>query len=170
MANDVTCSNAPLKTVEMPKSRIRSEALQFILDNVKLFTTSASRFDVFSKLIGCKLATVKSQAFYDLFEVPLLYDKWDRTIDVNTVSRGNVVVEVRKTPHFFSIAHFLSFFLDLFSFIRGRQGAMGLFEGNSKLLQAKCHERIHKIPRTTLGAIVTASILVCSCFIISCSS
>ncbi|KAJ7939041.1 hypothetical protein B0H13DRAFT_1851213 [Mycena leptocephala] len=45
------------------------------------------------------------------------------------------------------------------SFIRGRKGAMGLFKGNSKLPQAKCHERIHKITRTTPGAIVTASIL-----------
>ncbi|KAJ7909292.1 hypothetical protein B0H13DRAFT_1877793 [Mycena leptocephala] len=74
---------------------------------------------------------VKSQAFYDRFEVPLLYDKWDGTIDVNTLSPGNVVLEIYV------------------SFIRGRQGAMGLFEGNFKLLQVKCHERIHKITRTT---------------------
>ncbi|KAJ7930521.1 hypothetical protein B0H13DRAFT_2309474 [Mycena leptocephala] len=53
--------------------RLRTEALQFILDNVKLFTTSASHFDVFPKLIGYKPATVKSQAFYDRFEVPILH-------------------------------------------------------------------------------------------------
>ncbi|KAJ7915927.1 hypothetical protein B0H13DRAFT_1871670 [Mycena leptocephala] len=62
------------------------------------------------------------------FEIPLLHDKWDGTINVNTLFRGNVVLE-------------------------------GLFEGKCKLPQAKCLERIHKITRTTLGAIVTASIL-----------
>jgi hypothetical protein len=90
--------------------RLRTEALQFILDDVKLFITSASRFDVFLKLIGYKPATIKSQAFYDRFKIPLLYDKWDETIDVNTLSRGNVVLELRKPPHLFSVAHFLSFF------------------------------------------------------------
>ncbi|KAJ7830681.1 hypothetical protein B0H13DRAFT_2371873 [Mycena leptocephala] len=111
---------------------LRTEALQFILDDVKLFTTSASRFDVFSKLIGYKPATVNSQAFYDRFEVPLLYDKWDGTIDVNTLSPGNVVLEVHLR------------------FLHPRASRRnGVFEGNSKLLQAKCHERIHKITCTT---------------------
>ncbi|KAJ7920715.1 hypothetical protein B0H13DRAFT_1867219 [Mycena leptocephala] len=120
---------------------VRTEALQYIVDNVKLFATSASRFDAFSKLIGYKPATNTSQAFYDRFEVPLLYDKWDGTINVNTLFRGNVVLEVYV------------------SCICGRHGAQGLFKGKSKLLQAKCLERIHKITRTMSGAIVTASIL-----------
>ncbi|KAJ7936801.1 hypothetical protein B0H13DRAFT_1852871 [Mycena leptocephala] len=121
--------------------RVRTEALQYIVDDVKLFATSASRFDAFSKLISYKPATNTSQAFYDRFEVPLLYNKWDGTINVNSLFRGNVVLEVYV------------------SFIRGRQGAKGLFEGKSKLPQAKCLEHIHKITRTTPGAIVTASIL-----------
>ncbi|KAJ7863382.1 hypothetical protein B0H13DRAFT_2354218 [Mycena leptocephala] len=113
--------------------RVRTEALQYIVDDVKLFATSASRFDAFSKLIGYKPATNTSQAFYDRFEVPLLYDKWDGTINVNALFRGNVVLEVYV------------------SCIRGRRGAQGLFEGKSKLPQAKCLERIHKITRTTPG-------------------
>ncbi|KAJ7817726.1 hypothetical protein B0H13DRAFT_2379460 [Mycena leptocephala] len=121
--------------------RVRTEALQYIVDDVKLFAMSASRFDAFSKLIGYKPATNTSQAFYDRFEVPLLYDKWDGTINVNALFRGNVVLEVYV------------------SCIRGRRGAQGLFEDKSKLPQAKCLERIHKITRTTPGAIVTASIL-----------
>jgi hypothetical protein len=92
---------------------LRTKALQFILNDVKLFTTSTSHFDVFLKLIGYKLATVKSQAFYDHFKIPLLYDKWDETIDMNTLSQGNGVFKVCKPPHFFSVAHFLSLFLDL---------------------------------------------------------
>jgi hypothetical protein len=101
------------------------------------------------------------------FEIPLLHDKWDGTINVNTLFRGNVVLEVRKLPHFFSVAHFFFFFcFEGLCFLHPQ----GLFEGKCKLPQAKCLERIHKITRTTLGAIVTASILVCSCFYLPCSS
>jgi hypothetical protein len=90
--------------------RVRTEAFQYIVDDVKLFVTSASRFDAFSKLIGYKPATNTSQAFYDRFEVPLLYNKWDGTINVNALFRGNVVLEVRKPPHFFSVAHLFFYF------------------------------------------------------------
>ncbi|KAJ6631915.1 hypothetical protein B0H10DRAFT_1769 [Mycena sp. CBHHK59/15] len=52
------------------------------------------------------------------------------------------------------------FFVKVYvSYIRGRQGANGLFDGKSKLPQPKCLKWVHKIPRTTPGAIVTASIL-----------
>ncbi|KAJ7909987.1 hypothetical protein B0H13DRAFT_2329795 [Mycena leptocephala] len=107
--------------------RVRTEALQYIVDDVKLFATSASRFGAFSELIGYKPATKTSQAFYERFEVPLLYGKWDGTINVNGLFRGNAALEVYV------------------SCIRGRQGANGLFDGKSKLPQAKCLERIHKI-------------------------
>ncbi|KAJ7811932.1 hypothetical protein B0H13DRAFT_2383572 [Mycena leptocephala] len=120
--------------------RVRTEALQYIVDDVKLFATSASRFDAFSELIGYKPATKTSQAFYERFEVPLLYDKWDGTINVNGLFRGNAALEVYV------------------SCIRGRQGANGLFDGKSKLPQAKCLERIHKITRTTPGAIILQAI------------
>ncbi|KAJ7907591.1 hypothetical protein B0H13DRAFT_1879424 [Mycena leptocephala] len=53
--------------------------------------------DVKLKLIGHKPATIKSQAFYNRFEVPLLYDKWDGIIDVNTLSWGKRSHVQRRT-------------------------------------------------------------------------
>ncbi|KAJ7926080.1 hypothetical protein B0H13DRAFT_2313885 [Mycena leptocephala] len=78
--------------------------------------------------MGYRLCTEALQFIPD--DIPLLYDKWDGTINPNTLFRGNVLYA---------------------SFVRGRQGAKGLFEGNSKLLQAKCHEQIQKITHTTPG-------------------
>ncbi|KAJ7500697.1 hypothetical protein B0H11DRAFT_2225091 [Mycena galericulata] len=123
------------------RHRLRTEALHVIVEDVKVFATSASRFDAFSKLIGYKLATETSEAFYDRFEVPILYDQWDGKIDLDHLFRGNRLLEVFA------------------SVIRGPRGAEGLFEGKSKLPQAKCLERIHKIGHITPGAIVSAAIL-----------
>ncbi|KAJ6534561.1 hypothetical protein B0H10DRAFT_2246888 [Mycena sp. CBHHK59/15] len=121
--------------------RLRTEALHVIVEDAKVFATSASRFDAFSELIGYKRATETSEAFYDRFEVPILYDQWDGKIDLDHLFRGNRLLEVFA------------------SVIRGPRGAEGLFEGKSKLPQAKCLERIHKIVRITPGAIVSAAIL-----------
>ncbi|KAJ6627811.1 hypothetical protein B0H10DRAFT_310305 [Mycena sp. CBHHK59/15] len=121
--------------------RLRTEALHVIVEDVKVFATSASRFDAFSELIGYKRATETSEAFYDRFEVPILYDQWDGKIDLDHLFRGNRLLEVFA------------------SVIRGPRGAEGLFEGKYKLPQAKCLERIHKIVRITPGAIVSAAIL-----------
>ncbi|KAJ7486612.1 hypothetical protein FB451DRAFT_1227644 [Mycena latifolia] len=123
------------------RHRLRTEALHVLVDDVKVFATSASRFATFSKRIGYKPATDKSQAFYDRFEVPILYDQWDGKIDLNHLFRGKLLLEVYV------------------SLIRGPRGADGLFEGKSKLPQAKCLERIHKITGITPGGIVTAGIL-----------
>ncbi|KAJ7107879.1 hypothetical protein C8R44DRAFT_885273 [Mycena epipterygia] len=121
--------------------RLRTEALHVIVDDVKEFTTSASRFDNFSKLIGYKPATNTSAAFYDRFAVPILYDEWDGKVDLNHIFRGPLLLKV------------------FVSIIRGPRGAEGLFEGKSKLPQARCLERIHKIKRTSAGAIVNSAIL-----------
>ncbi|KAJ7792085.1 hypothetical protein B0H13DRAFT_1935806 [Mycena leptocephala] len=72
-------------------------------------------------------------------------DDWDGTINVNTLFRENVVLETR-----------LRF---LRPWASRTQGAKGLFEGNSKLLQAKCHERIHKITHTTPGGSILSPAL-----------
>ncbi|KAJ7745565.1 hypothetical protein DFH07DRAFT_776677 [Mycena maculata] len=128
------------------RHRLRTEALHIIVKDVKVLATSASRFDAFSELIGYKRATETSEAFYDRFEVPILYDQWDGKIDLDHLCRGNRLLEVFA------------------SVIRGPRGAEGLFEGKSKLPQAKCLERIHKIVRITPGAIVSAAILVCSSY------
>jgi hypothetical protein len=90
--------------------RVRTEALQYIVDDVKLFAMSASRFGAFSELIGYKPATKTSQAFYERFEVPLLYDKWDGTINVNGLFRGNAALEVRSSPRLFLHRIFLILF------------------------------------------------------------
>ncbi|KAJ7710512.1 hypothetical protein B0H17DRAFT_1324231 [Mycena rosella] len=116
------------------RHRLRTEALHIIAENVKDFTTSASRFDTFSKFIGYKSATGSSEPFYDRFE-------WDGKIDLDHLFRGDVLLKVFA------------------SIIRGPRGAEGLFEGKSKLPQAKCLERIHKITHITPGAIVVAAIL-----------
>ncbi|KAJ7095547.1 hypothetical protein C8R44DRAFT_749104 [Mycena epipterygia] len=121
--------------------RLRVEALPVIVPDVKPFATSASRFTAFSEFIGYKPPTETSEAFYDRFEVPILYDHWDGKIDLDHLFRGNRLLEV------------------FVSVIRGPRGAQGLFEGKSKLPQAKCLERIHKIVRITPGAIASAAIL-----------
>ncbi|KAJ7136491.1 hypothetical protein C8R43DRAFT_1109967 [Mycena crocata] len=124
------------------RHRIRTEALHLLVDDVKAFDTTTSRFETFSKLIGYKPATESSQAFYDRFEVPILYDKWNGVVEVNGLFRGPRLLEAYA------------------SVIRGPRGAEGLFEGKSKLPQARCLERIHHINCITPGAIVIAAILV----------
>ncbi|KAJ7603426.1 hypothetical protein B0H17DRAFT_1121704 [Mycena rosella] len=123
------------------RHRLRTEALHSIADDVKDFATSTSRFDAFSELIGYTPAPDNSEAFYGRFEVPILYDKWDGEIDLDHLFRGDMLLKV------------------LASIIRGPQGAEGLFEGKSKLPQATCLQRIHKITCITPGAIVVAATL-----------
>ncbi|KAJ7774482.1 hypothetical protein DFH07DRAFT_952185 [Mycena maculata] len=103
--------------------------------------TSASRFENFSSLIGHKPATDKSQAFYDRWAVPVLYDKWDGHVDLNGLFRGELPVKIYV------------------SIIRGPHGAEGIFEGMSKVPQAKCLQRIHKIDRVSAGGIAISCIL-----------
>ncbi|KAJ7730491.1 hypothetical protein DFH07DRAFT_969158 [Mycena maculata] len=64
---------------------------------------------------------------------------------------------VRKIHHLFRDNRLLEVYV---SIIRGPRGAEGLFEGNSKLPQAKCLKRIHKITRITPGVIVTTGSLL----------
>ncbi|KAJ7074984.1 hypothetical protein B0H15DRAFT_806493 [Mycena belliarum] len=123
------------------RHRLRVEALPVIADDVDAFTTSASRFDAFSEVIGYKAPTDDSEAFYERFAVPILYDEWHGRVDLDHLFRGSVLLQV------------------FVSIIRGPRGAVGLFEGKSKLPQAKCLERIHNITRITPGAIVISAIL-----------
>ncbi|KAJ7511939.1 hypothetical protein B0H11DRAFT_1899436 [Mycena galericulata] len=121
--------------------RLRTETIHHLVDNVKACATSASRFENFSSLIGHKPATEKSQAFYDHWAVPVLHDKWDGPVDLNGLFRGELPVKIYV------------------SIIRGPHGAEGIFEGMSKLPQAKCLQRIHKIDRVSAGGIVISCIL-----------
>ncbi|KAJ7920329.1 hypothetical protein B0H13DRAFT_1867667 [Mycena leptocephala] len=73
--------------------RLRTEAIHHLVDDVKACATSASRFEKFSALIGHKPATGKSQAFYDRWAVPVLYDKWDGHVDLNGLFRGELPVK-----------------------------------------------------------------------------
>lgn len=86
--------------------RLRLEALPDIVEDVKAFATSAGRFAAFSELIGYKPATETSEAFYDRFEVPILYDQWDGKIDLDHLFRGNRLLEVRNPSHFAAVAHY----------------------------------------------------------------
>ncbi|KAJ6550959.1 hypothetical protein DFH09DRAFT_1319532 [Mycena vulgaris] len=123
--------------------RLRTEAIHHLVDDVKACATSASRFERFSALIGHKPATGKSQAFYDRWAVLVLYDKWDGHVDLNGLFRGELPVKIYV------------------SIIRGPHGAEGIFEGLSKLPQAKCLQRIHKskIKRVSAGGIAISCIL-----------
>ncbi|KAJ7810190.1 hypothetical protein B0H13DRAFT_2477116 [Mycena leptocephala] len=73
--------------------------------------------------------------------VPVLYDKWDGHVDLNGLFRGELPVKIYV------------------SIIRGPHGAEGIFEGRSKLPQAKCLQRIHKIKRVSAGGIAISCIL-----------
>ncbi|KAJ7800008.1 hypothetical protein B0H14DRAFT_3491120 [Mycena olivaceomarginata] len=120
---------------------LRTESLHVIADDVKHFKNSATRFQVFSTLIGYIPATGDSEAYYNRFEVPILYDQWDGKIDLDHLFWGDVLLKVFA------------------SIICGPKGAEGLFESKSKLPQAKCLECIHKITSVTPGSIVIATIL-----------
>jgi hypothetical protein len=77
------------------RHRLRTESLHVIADDVKHFKNSATRFQAFSTLIGYKPATGNSEAYYDRFEVPILYDQWDGKIDLDHLFRGDVLLKVR---------------------------------------------------------------------------
>jgi hypothetical protein len=77
------------------RHRLRTESLHVIADDVKHFKNSATRFQVFSTLIGYIPATGNSEAYYDRFEVPILYDQWDGKIDLDHLFRGDVLLKVR---------------------------------------------------------------------------
>lgn len=128
---------------------------------MKACATSASRFEKFSALIGHKPATGKSQAFYDRWAVPVLYDKWDGHVDLNGLFRGELPVKVHS-PTLSVLSFYRSSPCQIYvSIIRGPHGAEGIFEGLSKLPQAKCLQRIHKIKRVSAGGIAISCILVC---------
>ncbi|KAJ7687366.1 hypothetical protein B0H17DRAFT_1136284 [Mycena rosella] len=115
--------------------RLRTEALHIIAENVKDFTTSASRFDAFPKFIGYKSVTGSSEAFYDRFGVPILYDQWDGKITW-TIFSGRRAPQVPYLPLLIPIDQ-LS--LEVFaSIIRGPRGAEGLFEGKSSFRKQTC--------------------------------
>ncbi|KAJ7729863.1 hypothetical protein DFH07DRAFT_969382 [Mycena maculata] len=125
------------------RNRLRTQALSHIVDDIKPFATgtSAGRFEAFSAFIGYKFPTEDTDAFYDHFEVPVLYDKWEGTVDLDHLFRGPILLKIYV------------------SLIRGPEGAVGLFQGLSKLPKARCLERLHHITHTTPGAIANAAIL-----------
>ncbi|KAJ7608964.1 hypothetical protein DFH06DRAFT_1247177 [Mycena polygramma] len=121
--------------------RLRTEALPSLVDDPKQLDTSASRFDNFAQRIGYKPGTAGSAPSWSRWAVPILYDEWDGKVDVDHLFRGDMPIMV------------------FVSVVRGPKGAKGLFEGLSKLPQARCLERIHKITRATPCVISIGSIL-----------
>ncbi|KAJ6475132.1 hypothetical protein C8R47DRAFT_1143607 [Mycena vitilis] len=123
------------------RNRIRTQSIHYLVDDVKACATSASRFENFSAAIGYKPATDKSQAYYHRWAVPVIHENWNGRMDLEGLFRGPLPVKIYV------------------SCIRGAHGAEGVFEGLSKLPQARCLQRIHKIDRITVGAIVISCIL-----------
>ncbi|KAJ7667773.1 hypothetical protein DFH06DRAFT_1381489 [Mycena polygramma] len=121
--------------------RLRTQALPFLVEDVKALATSASRLDNFGKRLGYKPGTADSAPSWSRWAVPILYDRWEGVVDVDHLFRGEMPIMV------------------FVSVVRGPKGAEGLFDGLSKLPQARCLERIHKIKRATPCVISIGSIL-----------
>ncbi|KAJ6459763.1 hypothetical protein C8R47DRAFT_1081161 [Mycena vitilis] len=100
-----------------------------------------SRLDNFGTRLGYKPGTTDSAPSWPRWAVPILYDRWEGVVDVDHLFRGEMSIMV------------------FVSVVRGPKGAEGLFEGLSKLSQARCLERIHKIKRATPCVISIGSIL-----------
>ncbi|KAJ6632249.1 hypothetical protein B0H10DRAFT_2206634 [Mycena sp. CBHHK59/15] len=122
-------------------SRLRGASLTKIVDDVKPFTTSSSRFDAFAVLIGYQPGTETREPYYSKLDVPILYDGWQGQKDLTCLFRGPCLLKIRA------------------SIIRGPNGAEGLFSGKSKQPSAKTVEKMYKIRWTALGTIVNSSCL-----------
>jgi hypothetical protein len=148
-------------------TRLRVAALAKIVDDVKPFATSSSRFNAFAKLIGYQPGTTTREPYYSKLDVPILYDGWQGEKDVTKLFRGQCLLKVRRSNS--------SFLCSLngkihASIIRGPNGAEGLFSGKVKRPAAKTVERMYKIQFTTLGAIINSCCLVSRIYICSLSS
>ncbi|KAJ7652624.1 hypothetical protein B0H17DRAFT_856933, partial [Mycena rosella] len=129
-------------------SRLRHESLALIAasfvftdgESAKLadFASSTSRFNAFSKRIGYQPATADAAAFYSPLKAEVLFKDYDRTMNVNKIFRGPLLLIIYAC------------------IIRGPQGATGLFEGKSKLPAAKVSQRIYRIKRSTPAAIAAS--------------
>ncbi|KAJ6623751.1 hypothetical protein B0H10DRAFT_778561 [Mycena sp. CBHHK59/15] len=122
-------------------SQLRGASLAKIVDDVKPFTTSSSRFDAFAALIGYQPGTETREPYYSKLDVPILYDGWQGQKDLTRLFRGPCLLKIHA------------------SIIRGPNGAEGLFSGKSKQPSAKTVEKMYKIRWTALGAIVNSSCL-----------
>ncbi|KAF7324391.1 hypothetical protein MVEN_02645000 [Mycena venus] len=122
-------------------NRLRVASLANIVDDVKPFETSASRFNAFAKLIGYQPGTDTRDPYYSKLDVPILYDNWQGQKDLNSFLRGPILLKIHA------------------SIIRGPNGAVGLFSGKSKRPSAKTVEKMYKIHHTALGAISNSASL-----------
>ncbi|KAJ7937014.1 hypothetical protein B0H13DRAFT_2303333 [Mycena leptocephala] len=122
-------------------NRLRGASLAKIVDDVKPFATSLSRFNVFADLIGYQPGTATREPYYSKLDVPILYDGWQGEKDVTKLFRNQCLLKIHA------------------SIICGPNGAEGLFSGKVKRPAAKTVERMYKIHFTTLGAIINSSCL-----------
>ncbi|KAJ7124795.1 hypothetical protein C8R43DRAFT_1135473 [Mycena crocata] len=122
-------------------NRLRGASLGKIVDDVKPFATSSGRFNAFAKFIGYQPGTETREPYYSKLDVPVLYDGWQGSKDLNTLFRGPALLKIQA------------------SVIRGPNGADGLFSGKSKRPLAKTVERMYKIRNTTAGVIANCGCL-----------
>ncbi|KAJ7864478.1 hypothetical protein B0H14DRAFT_3133722 [Mycena olivaceomarginata] len=122
-------------------NRLRDTSLAKIVDDIKPFATSSSRFTSFSKLIGYQPGTETCEPFYSKLDAPILYSEWNGQKNVSHLFRNDLLLKIYA------------------SLIRGPSGAVGLFDGQSKRPAAKTIERMHRIRCTLPGAITNSAIL-----------
>ncbi|KAJ7694109.1 hypothetical protein B0H17DRAFT_1199366 [Mycena rosella] len=122
-------------------NRLRGQSLAKIVDEIKPFATATSRKSAFAEFIGYQPGTKTREPYYSKLDVPVLHDEWRGEKDLNTIFRNPILLKIYASQ------------------IRGPNGADGLFSGRSKRPMAKMVEKMHKILRTTPGAISNCSVL-----------
>jgi hypothetical protein len=75
-------------------NRLRDTSLAKIVDDIKPFATSSSRFTSFSKLIGYQPGTETREPFYSKLDAPILYSEWNGQKNVSHLFRNDLLLKV----------------------------------------------------------------------------
>ncbi|KAK7013084.1 hypothetical protein R3P38DRAFT_3008277 [Favolaschia claudopus] len=126
-------------------NRMRHGSAQHLVsdaDRVSLDDTSSARFQAFKDRIGYVEESDTEAAHYSAFKAPILYDEFNGDIDVHHIFRNPLLLKIYASA------------------IRGEHGAKGLFSDKGPYLpRANTIAKIHRITRTSTGAIANSAIL-----------
>jgi hypothetical protein len=75
-------------------NRLRDASLAKIVDDIKPFMSSSSRFNSFSELIGYQPGTETREPFYSRLDAPILYSEWNGNKNVSHLFRNDLLLKV----------------------------------------------------------------------------
>ncbi|KAK6995695.1 hypothetical protein R3P38DRAFT_3223671 [Favolaschia claudopus] len=123
-------------------TRLRHPSLIHLCDKdeYKHFSSSSSRFQHFKERIGYIAATETEGAYYSTFLAPILYDEFHGDIDVQHLFRNPFLLQIHA------------------SILRGPDGGQDLFTDHPHPVQGGHVQKLHRIKRTTTGAIANSAV------------